>query len=41
MLFANLTIRLFGSDDFPLEAKQQAVTDLTEAARTGDLTIHR
>jgi NADPH2:quinone reductase len=39
MLFANLTIRLFGSDDFPLEAKQQAVTDLTEAARTGDLTI--
>jgi NADPH2:quinone reductase len=39
MLFANLTIRLFGSDDFPLEARQQAATDLTEAARTGDLTI--
>ena len=39
MLFANLTIRLFGSDDFPIEARQQAAIDLTEAARTGDLTI--
>ena len=39
MLFANLTIRLFGSDDFPLDARHQAATDLTEAARTGDLTI--
>ena len=39
MLFANLTIRLFGSDDFPLDARNQAATDLTEAARTGDLTI--
>jgi NADPH2:quinone reductase len=39
MLFDNLTIRLLGSDDFPAAAKQQAVTDLTEVARTGDLTI--
>ena len=39
MLFANLTIRLFGSDDFPVEARQQAAIDLTEAARTGHLTI--
>jgi NADPH2:quinone reductase len=33
MLFANLTIRLFGSDDFPLAAKRQAAADLTTAAR--------
>jgi NADPH2:quinone reductase len=39
MLFANLTIRLFGSDDFPPEARQQAAADLTEAARTGHLII--
>jgi NADPH2:quinone reductase len=39
MLFANLTIRLFGSDDFPLQARQQAAADLTEAARTGHLVI--
>jgi NADPH:quinone reductase len=39
MLFANITIRLLGSDDFPLEARLQAATDLTKAARTGDLTI--
>jgi NADPH:quinone reductase len=39
MLFANLTIRLFGSDDFPLDARQKAAIDLTSAARTGDLTI--
>jgi NADPH:quinone reductase len=39
MLFANLTIRLFGSDDFPVAARQQAAVDLTEAARTGDLNI--
>ena len=39
MLFANLTIRLFGSDDFPLEARQQAAIDVSEAARTGDLTV--
>jgi NADPH2:quinone reductase len=39
MVFANITIRLFGSDDFPVEARNQAATDLTEAARTGHLTI--
>src|SRR4051794_10021210 len=39
MLFANLTIRLFGSDDFPLAAKRQAVAELTAAAREGALRI--
>src|SRR5205085_6861347 len=32
MLFANLTIRLLGSDDFPPAAKRQAAVDLTTAA---------
>src|SRR5215210_7860230 len=39
MLFANLTIRLLGSDDFPHEAKRQAAHDLTTAAREGALLI--
>jgi NADPH2:quinone reductase len=39
MLFANLTIRLFGSDDFPAAAKQQAAADLTAAAQEGALSI--
>jgi NADPH2:quinone reductase len=39
MLFANLTIRLFGSDDFPLAAKQQAAADLSAAAQEGALQI--
>jgi NADPH2:quinone reductase len=39
MLFANLTIRLLGSDDFPHEAKRQAADDLTTAAREGALSI--
>lgn len=39
MLFNNVTIRLLGSDDFPAAAKQQAVTDLTAAARDGVLSI--
>jgi NADPH:quinone reductase len=39
MLFANLTIRLYGSDDFPPAAKRQAVADLTTAAREGALSI--
>ena len=39
MLFANLTIRLLGSDDFPAAAKQQAAADLTAAARDGALRI--
>jgi NADPH2:quinone reductase len=39
MLFANLTIRLLGSDDFPPVAKRQAAVDLTTAAREGALSI--
>jgi NADPH2:quinone reductase len=39
MLFANLTIRLLGSDDFPPESKRQAAVDLTTAAREGALSI--
>ena len=39
MLFANLTIRLLGSDDFTAEAKHQAAADLTAAAREGALSI--
>ena len=39
MLFANLTIRLLGSDDFPPDAKRQAAADLTAAARDGELTF--
>ncbi len=39
MLFANLTLELLGSDDFPPEAQQQAAIDLTSAARTGQLTV--
>jgi NADPH2:quinone reductase len=39
MLFANLTIRLLGSDDFPPEAKRKAAADLTTAARQGALAI--
>ena len=39
MLFANLTIRLLGSDDFPPAAKCQAAADLTTAAREGALSI--
>jgi NADPH2:quinone reductase len=39
MLFANLTIRLLGSDDFPPAAKRQAVADLTTAASDGAFSI--
>jgi NADPH2:quinone reductase len=39
MLFNNVTIRLFGSDDFPVVAKQQAAADLTAAAGQGALSI--
>jgi len=39
MLFANLTIRLLGSDDFPPAARQQASADLTAAAHEGALRI--
>ena len=39
LLFANVTLRLLGSDDFSVEAKLQAGVDLTEAARAGALSI--
>ena len=39
MLFDNITIRLLGSDDFLVAAKQQAATDLTTAAIEGALSI--
>jgi NADPH2:quinone reductase len=39
LVFANVSIRLFGSDDFPPAAKQQAAADLTSAAREGALSI--
>jgi NADPH2:quinone reductase len=39
MLFDNVVIRLLGSDDFPTAAKEQAVADLTTAARDGALSI--
>jgi NADPH2:quinone reductase len=39
MLFANLTIRLLGSDDFPAAAKSQAAVDLSTAARQRALSI--
>lgn len=39
MLFGNVTIRLLGSDDFPGDAKQRAVVDLTAAARDGALSV--
>ncbi len=39
MLFDNITIRLVGSDDFPISAKQQAAADLTTAAHDGALAV--
>ena len=39
LLFANVTLRLLGSDDFSRETQQQAAQDLTAAAATGDLQI--
>lgn len=39
LLFANVTLRLLGSDDFPTEAKHKAARDLTAAAGAGRLTI--
>lgn len=39
MLFNNLTLRLLGSDDFPVAAKLQAAHDLTSAAAVGALTV--
>jgi len=39
MLFANVIIRLLGSDDFPLAAKDAATRDLTAAAAESALSI--
>jgi NADPH:quinone reductase len=39
LLFDNVTIRLLGSDDFPVESKRQAAADLTTAAQEGALSI--
>jgi NADPH2:quinone reductase len=39
MLFANVTLRLLGSDDFTSEVKRQAAEDLTAAAAAGALSI--
>jgi NADPH:quinone reductase len=39
MLFDNVTIRLLGSDDFPAQAKQQAASDLTAAAKDQALLV--
>lgn len=39
MLFANVTIRLLGSDDFPRDAKDAAARDLTTAAAESALSI--
>jgi NADPH:quinone reductase len=39
MLFANVTIRLLGSDDFPQDAKDAAARDLTAAAAQSALSI--
>jgi hypothetical protein len=39
MLFANVTMRLLGSDDFPLRAKDSAARDLTHAAAQSALSI--
>ena len=39
LLFNNVTLRLLGSDDFPDQARRQAVRDLTTAAAAGALTV--
>lgn len=39
MLWANVTIRLLGSDDFPVAAKREAASVLTTAAGDGALSI--
>jgi NADPH2:quinone reductase len=39
MAFDSITIRLLGSDDFPVQAKQHAAAELTAAAEDGDLTV--
>lgn len=39
LLFANVTLRLLGSDDFPVAVKRQAARDLTAAAAVGALAV--
>jgi NADPH2:quinone reductase len=39
LLFANTTIRLLGSDDFPAEARRTAAQDLTTAAAAGAIAV--
>ncbi|MFN8205706.1 MAG: hypothetical protein U0S48_24390, partial [Solirubrobacteraceae bacterium] len=39
LLWANVTIRLLGSDDFPVAVKREAASALTTAARDGALSI--
>jgi NADPH:quinone reductase len=39
LLFANVTIRLLGSDDFPQAAKDAAARDLTDAAAQSALSV--
>jgi NADPH:quinone reductase len=39
LLFANVTIRLLGSDDFPPDAKNAAARDLTAVAAQGALPV--
>lgn len=39
LLFANATLRLLGSDDFPQQAKVAAAADLTSAAADGALHV--
>jgi NADPH2:quinone reductase len=39
MLFANVTIRLLGSDDFPQDAKNAAARDLSAAAAQSALSV--
>ncbi|MFD9704471.1 NADPH:quinone reductase [Lentzea sp. NPDC059081] len=40
LLFANVTVRLFGSDDFPAAAKRAAARELTAAAAAGAVKVH-
>jgi NADPH:quinone reductase len=37
LLFNNVTLRLLGSDDFPAAAREQAVSDITDALAAGRL----
>jgi NADPH2:quinone reductase len=39
LLFGNVTLRLLGSDDFSLDAKQHAARDLTAAAAAAALSV--